>query len=303
MAKLVYIAGYGRSGSTVLGTILGNHSELQHVGEVSHLLSYWSNSRRICSCGQPYQRCDFWKDLPFVDCSPEVLLKCVRRVERSTSLPRLALNLIGEKEIQRYRGFQDGLFDYVLSRSGKTMIVDSSKSAWLTVGRFEALRKFSSYDIYVIHLVRNGLSVMESQVVAGDNRVLEGLIDSVKWPGLRTCLGWIHANVCVHLLSRNLAKGRYMLLRYEDFIADSKTHLERIGDFCGFDARYLIDKVDKSEDFSIGHVTGGNRLRFTESIELRHHFKNKPGTSLPSRYKVLFCVLAGWLQKLYGYSC
>ena len=81
LAKILYIAGYGRSGSTLLDIVLGNHPENVGVGEVSFLLNDWANRSRRCSCGVPYQECEFWKNL-FLDSPPTPeLTQLVRKLE------------------------------------------------------------------------------------------------------------------------------------------------------------------------------------------------------------------------------
>ena len=83
MTKILYIAGYGRSGSTVLNIILGNHSSITSVGELSFLPEDWTNHHRVCSCGAPYHTCEFWKDL-YLDQppNPELLLPAADEVRK-----------------------------------------------------------------------------------------------------------------------------------------------------------------------------------------------------------------------------
>ena len=61
--RLVYVLGGGRSGSTLLDTILGNHPTIESVGELSSVLEHgWSDSRQ-CACGQSAPQCPFWSEV------------------------------------------------------------------------------------------------------------------------------------------------------------------------------------------------------------------------------------------------
>ena len=60
---VVYIVGAGRSGSTVLDTILGNHPEVESVGELCNLVrSAWFGPE-YCACGQRGSICPFWSQV------------------------------------------------------------------------------------------------------------------------------------------------------------------------------------------------------------------------------------------------
>ena len=62
--KVLYIAGVGRSGTTILGDVLGQINGFFHVGELLfmgyHLLRY---GRLLCGCGVPLQQCELWSNI------------------------------------------------------------------------------------------------------------------------------------------------------------------------------------------------------------------------------------------------
>ena len=61
--RIIYIVGAGRSGSTVLDTVLGNHPDAVSVGELSNLhRSGWVNNE-FCACGEPADGCGFWNEV------------------------------------------------------------------------------------------------------------------------------------------------------------------------------------------------------------------------------------------------
>ena len=122
----------------------------------------------------PYGKCRFWKDFfPFGSPTSD-LTRLVRKVEKLSFIPRLLLGWVTKKDRDAYRACQARLFDQVVSHVGKPIVVDSSKSAWKAAGRFLALCRLAGQDVYVVHLVRNGLATMESLTVTGSDRALKG---------------------------------------------------------------------------------------------------------------------------------
>jgi hypothetical protein len=301
MAKVIYIAGYGRSGSTVLDIVLSGHHQIAGLGEVSLLVEDWSHPERRCSCGAAYPECPFWRDL-FPEGKPDPRLARVnRQVEQASSVPRLLLGRLDRTATGLYRAYQDRLFQHVLERTGATIIVDSSKSARQTLGRLLALQRIAGHDVYVLHLVRNGLATMESLVVTGSNWVHEGYMAPPKYPGLRAVAGWVSANLGVLVLRRFVAADRYMLLRYEDFVKAPAESLARIGEWAGFDAGELVERVKSTEAFDVEHHVGGNRVRLQQKVVLQTNTKPRGPSKLTLRHQRLFRLAGGWLNVLLGY--
>jgi hypothetical protein len=61
-ARVVYVAGSGRSGSTVLGQVLGAVPSWIFCGELRQGFSILAENR-ICGCGTPAQECSFWRSV------------------------------------------------------------------------------------------------------------------------------------------------------------------------------------------------------------------------------------------------
>jgi hypothetical protein len=296
---VIYIAGYGRSGSTALDIILGNHSEIASAGEVGLMLEDWSNRR--CSCGRAYADCNFWKGLFPNSAQPAQLVHLVRKLEKAVFIPRLLLGLVTDDDRQAYSAYQRKIFLHIRSRTGKRFVVDSSKSARTFEGRFWALHKLVGQDIYVVHLVRDGLATLESLCVTGSNWAIVGYTSAPKLLGWRAAYGWLSANLWAFVLGRLLMPNRYIMIRYEDFLTDPTSTLRSIGKLCGFDPEELIQRVDSDQDFSVGHLVGGNRIRFQEKIKLHRNVRQRCETHPKPHQRLPFMILAGWLNRLYGY--
>ena len=69
MAKIIYIAGLGHSGSTLLDMSLGAAHGVYGLGELKTLMDENSRDRHLrstCSCGKIAGKCEVWKDFPSV---------------------------------------------------------------------------------------------------------------------------------------------------------------------------------------------------------------------------------------------
>ena len=300
--KVLYIAGYGRSGSTVLATILAGHPEIASVGELAYALDDWADPRRTCACGLHYRECGFWRDLVrSVPLDPDARRQ-VRRTERLASLPRLWLGLTGRAQRDTYRTLQRRIFDHIAARSGATIVLDSSKSARLAAGRPLALRRLLGYDVYVVHLVRNGFATTHSLVRTGSNWALEDHAPPPRLPALRAAVGWTWANLAAAAMKAAFGPDRYLRVRFEDFLADPAAALERIGAFAGADMTPVIQRLREGQDFSVPHMVGGNRVRFQGRIALHRDPGPAPSRALRRRERLLFRAIGGWLNRLYGYG-
>ena len=58
--RVLYIAGTGRSGSTLLANILGEVDGVFAAGEVRYLWQRGLTERRLCGCGVPVRECPVW---------------------------------------------------------------------------------------------------------------------------------------------------------------------------------------------------------------------------------------------------
>src|SRR5687768_11029927 len=116
MSKILYIAGYGRCGSTILDIILNGHPEITGDGEVTFLLDDWANSSRHCACGTPYDKCDFWKGLFSDQTSLIEMIKLARKIEKRSFVLRLLLGTVSKEDRQAYRAYQEKLFAHIMSQ-------------------------------------------------------------------------------------------------------------------------------------------------------------------------------------------
>ena len=60
---VLYIAGWGRSGSTIMVNILGQLPGFAHVGEISNVWTRGVLENNPCGCGTPFGECATWSSI------------------------------------------------------------------------------------------------------------------------------------------------------------------------------------------------------------------------------------------------
>ena len=61
--KILYIAGWGRSGTTFLDNIFGQLDDFFSVGEIRFIWDRNFIEDRSCGCGQLFSSCSVWKSI------------------------------------------------------------------------------------------------------------------------------------------------------------------------------------------------------------------------------------------------
>ena len=299
--KIIYIAGYSRSGSTILDIVLGSHQHMFGTGELAYLFDDWLLSERTCTCGETYNNCAFWKNFQLpAGINFDEAIQIIRQVESRPSLPALIDDKIPGDIIEKYRLIQTTLYNYIFNTAQKDIIIDSSKTSRDMAGRFYALHKYAGFDVYVIHLVKNGLSVVESYVKKGRNWALEGYGKNDRFMAARSSLGWMLANSIAQRLGRKIPEKNYIQIKYEDLVAQPETVLKRIEGFLEVDLSEAITRIQKESPFHPKHNVGGNRLRLEKEIKLKKSYSAKK-ISLSAYHRLIFNLIAGRLHKKLGY--
>jgi len=291
--SVIYIMGYGRSGSTLLDTILNNHADITSVGALSNFFE-WAARNERCACGSAFRQCEFWSLVyqDFADRMGQELgryKKVQLAVESQVSLPRSLCGGLSAAVTSEYARMTQCLFESIAQASGTGIIVDSSKSARETSGRAYALKRYTSLDVRLIHLVRDVRGVVWS-AIGGPGSPERSQSRSTPLRAANAVAGWILANTACLCTAKRLGRDAVLTVRYEDLVLDPTTELGRIGSFLALDMTGLSDRVRSCAPLNVGHNLGGNRLRFSGAITLKPDFEWQ--SRLPQRYRYL--ALCAW---------
>lgn len=264
---MVYIGGYGRSGSTLLDRLFDRIPGTIGLGEAANLFLEWRRGAAArCSCGQQLGACPFWASVleavrPVAERygGAEAVDRAVRRVERSS---RLWLPL--SRPIEIYRDVWSTVIDAVYGQAGAgAILVDSSKSTRLTAGRPLALRAALGVDVFFIHLVRDARGVLYSSL-RGSNRALEsGAVRLPPFTATRSMASLLAANAAARMVAAKLPAGRARVLHYEDMVREPDTVMEALAAWLG-----AASPLAAAPAFA-GHRFSGNRGRLAGAVKVQ----------------------------------
>ncbi len=304
LPSVIYVIGYGRSGSTILDIILGQHPDIFSAGELRNMTTRAWQNNEYCSCGSTLQSCPFWSevmDLWLSDVGQNGLYEYTRLQSQESffqPLPEIQFRFGAQKESwQTYLSMTEALLAAIKKVSGKTYISDSSKLPGRALAMFGQMDQQSR----IIHLVRDGRGVAWSLRRSYAKDVRQGIERSLKGKSvLRTGLVWMATNLASERVCRRTGKGREIRLRYEDLVTNPAASLQRVGDSLDLDFNTVIERIDGGEDLDPGHVVAGNRLRMSNQVKLRPDMGWK--TSLSPRDLRAFQLMCGWFLRRYGYT-
>lgn len=303
--KIVFITGFGRSGSTVLDAILGNHPNVESVGELINATRAWNNPFEYCACGAVAGECGFWQKVrtewdtqrPFVTTATDWPTLQIRFESRS-ALPRLYVEkLRHSKAFREYAAGVRALYEAIAKISGNKTIVDSSKNPVRAI----ALSRVKGIDLRLIHLIRDGRGAAWSLMKAYRKDPEKGLQNDLRpKPIWRTALMWRFINHLAELALRQESQNHGMRLRYEDFVVAPHEALERIGRVSGLDYSSLANALAEGKSIAVGHAIAGNRVRMGGVIRLQADMAWQE--NLTEAQRNIFWRIAGDKARQYGYA-
>ncbi|MCC6456086.1 MAG: hypothetical protein IT328_14120 [Caldilineaceae bacterium] len=303
---VVGIMGVGHSGSTIVSIALGNHPNIEAVGELHKLPRFgWSRDEsRRCACGAPVYLCPYWREV-YVRWTERVgaeelglYIRLQDLYERSDVawLRVLVASRLHTERFCRYAQMTAALYEAIRDVSGKGVIVDSSKSPM----RNYALLCTGALDLRLIHLVRDGRGIVWSKKRPRIKNIEGGIPhDSAAVSALRTSQEWMFTNLKSEWVARQAGAEKARCILYERFVEKPDVMLQEIGGLVGEDLSPVAALLTTGNMMQIGHVVGGNHVRMAGQIALR---KDTEWTRhLPNRDRRIFWLLAGSLARHYGY--
>ncbi len=269
---VTYIAGSGRSGSTLLERALGAMPGFVNVGELIDLFRRVVQGDERCGCGLSFFECPFWTGVGKLafggwDTPPAVeLARLQPKVARQRHLPRLLSPVRSAgfaRDVRRYQHLYADLYRAILDQSDASVVVDASK--W--PAQALALR-CDDIDLRVIHLVRDVRGVAYSMVkrdVARPHAAETGDVMTRSRPAA-TAVRWTVAQSEIDLMRlRQVPMSR---LRYEDMVRDPRRAIDSALRGIGLDPEPgWFQHVHRSDiDLDASHGLSGNPSRFTNGV-------------------------------------
>jgi hypothetical protein len=302
VARVLYLGGFGRSGTTLVERLLGEVSGVCALGEVVHLWERDIRHDERCGCGSRFSGCEFWQRvgrLAFggwhnVDVDRVHLLRDT--VERTRHIPWLASMNEAPDEVREYANYYSRVYAAAAAVSGASVVVDSSKHSALA----HVLRWADDIDLRVLHVVRDARGVAYSWTKTVTRPETDGADEMTRYSPGRSALLWNAHNAAFGLLAR---RGVPLLrVRYEQFVADPRAGLGALAGFAGLslEASDLDFLTESHADLTVGHSAAGNPMRFSVGrIPLRRDDGWLRG--LPATDRRLVGAVCAPLLRAYGY--
>jgi hypothetical protein len=304
--QVLYIAGSGRSGTTLLGSMLGQIPGGFYAGEVNNLWKRGLSDNSLCGCGRPFSDCETWQAIlksAFGPARPDpVRMNDLRNRNANRSRvplmflpggPKALLGSLGE-----YPEALERLHDAIGRTTGAQFIVDSSGSPAYGF----VLDQLPSLDVRIIHLVRDSRAVVFSWT---RRKVYESTdAAEVMMPRrhpMSSSLGWLARNLLVLGLWGGTG-DRYHRLRYEDLVEQPQGSMRELLSAVGHE-RKVLDQFsdDRTIHLAPQHSVSGNPRRFdTGLVELR--IDNEWKLRQMPLQRILSTLLTGPLLLGFGYS-
>jgi hypothetical protein len=306
--KVLYIGGFGRSGSTLVERILGQLPGFCSAGEIVFLWQRGLIDGQLCGCGTPVPECDFWTRVGktafggWDQIDAHEMLALQKRVDRNRYIPSMVaprLRPAAQADFERYTDVLSRLYRGIGEVAGARVVIDASKHASTAF----LLRKVPNLDLRVVHLVRDSRGVAYSWTKEVKKPEVTGGGDDAFMPQYSPSSSgrqWVAYNLLFDALG---AIDKTMILRYEALMAEPRAGLERIlthadepvtpesFDFLG----------DGYVDLGCDHTVAGNPMRFHQGrLDLR--LDQAWTTKLPERDRKVVTAITWPLQLRYGYS-
>lgn len=299
--KILYIAGWGRSGSTILGSLLGSMNEFFHAGEIFYLWSRGIKGNFLCSCGKPFSQCETWQRIlknaygnrDSQDVADEYLSLESDRKSLRTSRSLVNHFLHQNNFSARFESILQFTYQGISSNVGaEKIIVDSSKFPAFAL----FLKNQPWADVYIIHLVRDPRANAYSWLRIKEYEPGKPL---KRYSILESSVKWFLHNFALSAIFRGDEK--YQLFRYEEFVDNPRLILNNILSQLSVERDYSEVLDGKIARITSQHSIAGNPVRFISGeIEIKKDIDWVDKMSFLNKKVVE--IITWPLLKYYGYK-
>lgn len=285
---VIFIGGWGRTGSTLLARLLATSPGVANVGEIRYLWGRGLLGDSQCGCGSPVQDCDFWSAV-FERAGVAPSESYARRMDSlvaSSSLRRGMWRKSSPEDPDRsfLRAEMAKLLQAVVDESGAKVIVDSSKDVSFLWAYPRDLR------VVLVHFWRTPAAVVDAWTDSSRHR--SDAIGSDAFPnfGLGRAVAYLYALNLMALRARpRHLKLERLTVDYESLVEDPEPVVLGIGDSVGrLDAPSTLSSWKLPTDYGVQHSISGNPSRFD----------SREGIRRDTRYRERMTPWHRWLVSL-----
>ena len=273
--KIIYIAGGGHSGSTLLSMIIGTSKEVFGLGEAYFYNSYhdegsdpklYKLESKTCTCGKQFSDCEFWSDVDKKLTEPLNILRNSSIIDTLKIGWNILVSPVSRLQFNLNLGDDIQLFDAVRSVHEDKGIdhkyfLDSSKDPRRL---FRLVKLFGHERIIVIHLIRDMRGYVNSYNNKNKPRVTESGLDPQNF--FKLGLQWTLLNYLTRMfLRRN--KIEFIHISYDLFTKNPELYLRQLNDKLS-----ISIPDDHLEKINTGtyHDIHGNMMKFRKIRSIKH---------------------------------
>lgn len=254
--EVIYIAGNGHSGSTLLDIIMGSVQGCFSAGELTYITRD-TIMNEYCSCRKKVPECEVWSEVVKEwEAKREISYKQYQQYrlnyERKKTFFRALINYYRpSKGFMEYCKATLQLFQAIQKVTGCSVIIDSSKSPQRIIVLSQIVK------LKVIHLCRDFTGVLNSSKKSSVKDIRAG-IEEDNPPGRtwKVTLDWITTNLAAEIFSSGLNSRKVF---YQEYVTkpESLQHVHPI-----------LNTLDFKQSFSVPHMLAGNILRLKDKLKI-----------------------------------
>lgn len=260
--NVLFIAGNGRSGSTILDNTLGQIEGFHSIGE-NRLLWQGLVQDYLCGCNKKLDQCETWINIfetafgGFNFDQIDEMRRLGKTYCTGSKLPYIffkSQEWLEKPEVKKYIDTLGQLYQAIPVATGADWIVDSSKFALYAY----LLAATGVVNLHFVHLIRDPRGVSYSWLKKVQRKDTANREYMMRESILYSSLKWDVYNPIIETFKSNY---NYMRLYYEDFTQDPRGTVQKILDHIG--------ESDRSLDYINGdqvtllptHTCSGNVVR------------------------------------------
>lgn len=232
--RVLFVAGTGRTGSTLIGNLLGSIDGAVSVGELRQIWKRGFGENWSCGCGELFHRCPFWQAVTTEAFGTRTQLELERLRDSERELLRLRNswrwpgwvtdpNRVHSRHAH-YTEMTSALYAAVAAVAESKMIIDSSKTP--SYGAF--LMTLPQVDLRLLHLIRDPRATAYSWLnpKPSPDRGSEGTMD--RMGSRKSALLWAWWNDLASRLWPDGSEIPTIRVRYEEFTQNPEVCLRMI---------------------------------------------------------------------------
>lgn len=295
--KVLYIAGFERSGSTIVNRIFGQIDNFVAWGELRDVWQHAVLENRPCSCGKLFGDCEVWQailDYGFgginsIDANRLVaaLGKAKRHIAFNQILP---FRHSASPEVQLYLDSLSKFYFAIQSVTGCKVIVDSTKASWYGA----ALRLLPNIDLYTLHITRDPLGVCHSL----HQRKLSGEPECAWYNPIHASLSWILKNLAVESFLGSPTE-RYLHMRFEDFVKSPLESVKAVLNLIGEESSDLSFMDNNCVQMKVDHIFTGSPSSRSDTGQVKLRIDERWKNEMSSLDKKIITFLTFFLSRRY----